>query len=343
MLIEHKKLLAPNTQIYIALAPMAGITDKPMRQLAKQFGATWTVSEMLSSDPNLQQTRKSIQRRNHDGETGTIVVQIAGSDPKQLAQAAKDNVAHGAQVIDINMGCPVKKVCNVLAGSALLQNEPLVEAILHEVVEAVDVPVTLKTRLGWDDEHENIMTIAQMAQQAGIAALAIHGRTRTQMYRGEARYEKIAAVRKAIDLPLWVNGDIVSPSKAAQVLVQTGANGVMIGRAAQGQPWLFADVKHFLETGQMPPPRHFQAAAEIMLTHLAAMYDFYGEHGTKIARKHIGWYLQRLPESETVRKAANQIDSSAAQYALIHDFLRQHAQKCAFWPRDDESTEVQAA
>lgn len=331
--IKNKTIQFPNTP-QIALAPMAGITDKPMRQLAKQFGATWTVSEMLSSDPSLQHTRKSLQRRDHHGEAGSIVVQIAGSDPEQLAQAARFNVEQGAQVIDINMGCPAKKVCNVLAGSALLQNEPLVQAILNAVVQAVDVPVTLKTRLGWDDDHRNILTIAKMAQQAGIAALAIHGRTRTQMYRGNASYDLIQQVRQQIALPLWVNGDIDSPQKAAQVLAQTGANGVMIGRAAQGQPWLFADIAHYLNTGKIPVRQTFQAASETALNHLAAIYDFYGEHGARIARKHIGWYLHRLPESEPIRQAANQSESTAAQYQLMADYFAQQAQQYEFWPRD---------
>ncbi|XXQ67711.1 tRNA dihydrouridine synthase DusB [Neisseriaceae bacterium B1] len=329
----HRNLRFPCTP-QIALAPMAGITDKPMRQLAKQFGATWTVSEMLSSDPSLQHTRKSLQRRDHYGEAGIIVVQIAGSDPEQLAQAARLNVEHGAQVIDINMGCPAKKVCNVLAGSALLQNEPLVQAILNTVVQAVDVPVTLKTRIGWDDDYRNILTIAKMAEQAGIAALAIHGRTRAQMYRGNASYDLIQQVRQQIDLPLWVNGDIDSPQKAAQVLAQTGANGVMIGRAAQGQPWLFADIAHYLNTGTIPPRQTFQAASETALNHLAAIYEFYGEHGARIARKHIGWYLQRLPESEPIRQSANQSESTAAQYQLMANYFAEQAQKYEFWQRD---------
>lgn len=202
----------------LALAPMAGITDNPTRCTARQWGADWTVSEMLSSDPGLQHTPKSRNRRNHEGEDGVIVVQIAGSDPEQMAHAARHNAEHGAQIIDINMGCPVKKVCNVLAGSALLQNEPLVERILHAVVRNAGVPVTLKTRLGWDDEHRNILTIAKMAEQAGIAALAIHGRTRTQMYQGNAEYDLIAQVKHTVSLPVWVNGDIDSPQKAARVL-----------------------------------------------------------------------------------------------------------------------------
>lgn len=218
----------------IALAPMAGITDKPFRMLARQFGAAWTVGEMISSNPDLQHTRKTISRADHRGENGVIAVQIAGSNPEQMAEAARYNVARGAQLIDINMGCPAKKVCQVLAGSALLQNEPLVAEILSAVVRAVKVPVTLKTRLGWHDEHKNILAVARMAEEAGVAAIAIHGRTRTQMYRGEAEYDLIAETKSRLKIPVWVNGDINSPQKAARVLAYTQADGVMIGRAAQG-------------------------------------------------------------------------------------------------------------
>lgn len=333
-ILPHQKKLYFPPSPQIALSPMAGITDKPMRRLAKQWGADWTVSEMLSSDPSLQHTRKSLQRRDHHGEAGTIVVQIAGSDPDELARAAAFNVAHGAQVIDINMGCPAKKVCNVLAGSALMQNEALVQRILHAVVQAVDVPVTLKTRLGWRDDAQNVMTVAHMAQEAGIAALAIHGRTRTQMYRGQAQYTLIAEVKRAISLPVWVNGDIDSPQKAAQVLAQTGADGVMIGRAAQGQPWLFRDVAHYLHHRTLLPPVGFDRAAQTALAHLAAIYDFYGEHGARIARKHIAWYLQRLPESEHTRQAANHCDNTAQQFDLIKQFFIECSKKYEFWPRN---------
>lgn len=318
----------------IALSPMAGITDKPMRQLAKQFGATWTVSEMVTSDPSLQYTRKTLLRLDYEGEQGIRVVQIAGSDPQQMAQTAQYNVELGAEIIDINMGCPAKKVCNVLAGSALLQNEELVQNILQAVVSAVDVPVTLKTRLGWDDEHQNILNIAQMAQNAGIAALAIHGRTRTQMYRGEASYALIAKVKQYVDLPLWVNGDIDSPYKAKSVLEQTGADGVMIGRAAQGQPWLFADIREYLQSGQLSAPITFQAAVETVLHHLEMIYDLYGEHGVKIARKHIAWYLARLPESDEIKQQANRCESTAEQYRLLANFFKQYANQMPFWQRD---------
>ncbi|MDK4680373.1 tRNA dihydrouridine synthase DusB [Kingella negevensis] len=319
----------------LALAPMAGITDKPFRQLAKQFGADWTVSEMIIDAPSLQNTRKTLNRQNHEGESGAIVVQIAGSDPEQLAAAARWNVDLGAQVIDINMGCPAKKVCNILAGSALLQNEPLVERILNTVVQAVDVPVTLKTRLGWDDEHKNVLTIAKMAEQAGIAALAVHGRTRTQMYRGEASYSLIAEVKQSVSIPVWANGDIISPQKAAAVLRETGADGLMIGRGAQGQPWLFADIRHYLAHGKIPPVLRFQAAADTALAHLAAIHAFYGDlAGTRIARKHIGWYLQQLPESETFRKQINQVENAAEQYDKLAEFFRMQAEQHEFWLRD---------
>ena len=318
----------------IALAPMAGVTDKPFRQLAKQFGADYAVSEMMTSDPSLQHTRKTAQRRDHAGETGVIAVQIAGSNPAQLAQSAQDNVAHGAQVIDINMGCPVKKVCNVLAGSALLQNEKLVNDILHAVVKAVDVPVTLKTRLGWDDEHRNILTIAKMAEDAGISALAIHGRTRTQMYRGNAEYDLIAQVKQTVKLPIWANGDITSPEKALAVLTQTGADGIMIGRGAQGRPWLFAEIRHFLNTGKYLPPMPFHTASETILAHLTAMHQFYGEvGGVRIARKHIGWYLAYIPESDEFRKQFNHINDAHQQFDVLAQFLEQCAQQYPFWLR----------
>ena len=280
----------------VALAPMAGITDKPFRMLARQFGAGWTVGEMISSNPDMQNTRKTLSRIDRVGESGVIAVQIAGSNPAQMAEAARYNAAQGAQLIDINMGCPAKKVCQVQAGSALLQNEPLVAEILHAVVRAVDVPVTLKTRLGWHDEHKNILTIARMAEDAGIAAIAIHGRTRTQMYRGQAEYGLIAEAKRRLSIPVWVNGDIDSPQKAARVLAETGADGVMIGRAAQGRPWLFRDVAHYLAHGSLPPPLPFQVASEALLGHIRAMYSFYGEvAGLRIALKVMWWYLGVLP------------------------------------------------
>ncbi|MDO5639583.1 MAG: tRNA dihydrouridine synthase DusB [Neisseria sp.] len=316
----------------IALAPMAGITDKPFRRLCREFGAGWLVGEMLTSDPSLRHTRKSLRRSDFDGEEGVRVVQIAGSDPAQLAEAARYNVAQGAEVIDINMGCPAKKVCNVLAGSALLQNEPLVAAILNAVVKAVDVPVTLKTRLGWHDEHKNILTVAKMAEEAGIAALAIHGRTRTQMYKGAASYELIAEVKSRINLPLWANGDITSPQKGVAVLAQTGADGVMVGRGAQGQPWLFRDLKHYLATGELPAPPGLAECSATMLRHLQAMHEFYGGlAGMRIARKHIGWYLDPLPGGESARREINRLDSAAAQYDAVAAFLEKLPQAADGW------------
>ena len=319
----------------LALAPMAGITDLPFRQLARQFGAQWAVSEMVTVNPDLQHTAKTRHRQNHAGESGIISVQIAGSDPAQLAAAAQHNVALGAQVIDINMGCPVKKVCNVLAGSALLQNEPLVERILHAVVRNAGVPVTLKTRLGWDDEHRNILTIAKMAEQAGIAALAIHGRTRTQMYQGNAEYDLIAQVKHTVSLPVWVNGDIDSPQKAARVLQQTQADGVMVGRAAQGQPWIFRDIAQFLQHGRIPEAPAFDEAADTVLAHIAALHRFYGDTaGTRIARKHIAWYLRRLADGESCRKHINQISSAAEQYDTLAQFLQRQKTLYTHWPRN---------
>lgn len=317
----------------VALAPMAGITDKPFRMLAKAFGAGYAVSEMLISDPSLRQTKKSLSRSDFDGETGVRAVQIAGSDPQEMADAARYNVENGAQIIDINMGCPVKKVCNVLAGSALLQNEALVGAILRAVVSAVDVPVTLKTRLGFSEANKNVLTVAKMAEDAGIAALALHGRTREQMYRGDASYDLIGEVKRHVGLPVWVNGDIVSPQKAAAVLAQTGVDGVMIGRGAQGQPWLFADVAHYLAHGVLPAAPDFQTASRAVLSHLEAMHRFYGETGgVRIARKHIGWYAARLHEGEAFRRSFNRIESAAGQYDALAAFLA--AQPFAAWPTD---------
>ncbi|PIT40222.1 tRNA dihydrouridine synthase DusB [Snodgrassella alvi] len=317
----------------VALAPMAGITDKPFRQLCREFGAGWAVSEMITSDPSLQYTRKTLQRADYKGESGIKVVQIAGSEPQQLAEAARYNVARGADVIDINMGCPAKKVCNVLSGSALLQNESLVEAILQAVVNAVDVPVTLKTRLGWDDEHRNILTIAHLAQEAGIAALAVHGRTRTQMYRGEASYDLIAQVRQQINLPLWVNGDITSPQKALKVWQQTEADGVMVGRAAQGQPWLFRDLVHYHQYGCLPPSLTVAEHAQVIVGHIVAMHQFYGDiTGVRIARKHIGWYVAALPQGEHFRKQVNSVNDAKIQLQLINDFLDRQVAQLSVWP-----------
>lgn len=317
----------------IALAPMAGITDKPFRRLCREYGAGWAVGEMLNSDPTLRQTRKTLRRSDFDGEDGIAAVQIAGNDPAQMAGAARYNVEQGAQVVDINMGCPAKKVCNVSAGSALMQNEPLVFEILNAVVKAVDVPVTLKTRLGWHDEHKNILTVARMAEEAGIAAVAIHGRTRTQMYKGEAEYDLIAEAKGRLNIPVWVNGDITSPQKAAEVLRQTGADGIMVGRGAQGQPWLFRDLKHFAEHGRLPEPLSIRECSETVLRHIGDMHRFYGERdGVRIARKHIGWYIAALPEGETVRRDINRMESAAEQYDALAAFLEKAPGTAASWP-----------
>lgn len=320
----------------VALAPMAGITDKPFRALARQFGAGYAVSEMLNSDPALRQTKKSLHRSDFAGEAGIRAVQIAGSDPQKMAEAARYNVEQGAQIIDINMGCPVKKVCNVLAGSALLQNEKLVGDILRAVVAAAGVPVTLKTRLGYCEGSKNILAIAKTAEQAGIAAIAVHGRTREQMYKGSASYDLIAEVKQSVAIPVWANGDITSPQKAAEVLRQTGADGVMVGRATQGRPWLFAQIRHFLHHGTPPAPLPFQTAADTVLRHLEAMYAFYGEAaGARIARKHIGWYVAPLAGGEAFRKHANTLDSAAAQYDAAAAFLENLACETPYWPNEN--------
>lgn len=315
----------------VALAPMAGITDKPFRRLAAAYGAGYTVGEMISDDPSLRHTAKTRSRSDFSGQTGLKAVQIAGSDPVRLAEAARYSVAQGADIIDINMGCPAKKVCNVLAGSALLQDEALVGRILTTVAAAVPVPVTLKTRLGFSEERKNILTVAKMAEDAGIAAIAVHGRTREQMYRGAAVYDLIGEAKSRVGIPVWVNGDIDSPQKAAAVLRQTGADGVMVGRAAQGQPWLFADIVHYLGCGSLPPPPPFGRAAASVLEHIAAVHGFYGETaGVRIARKHIGWYLARLPGGAECRSRINRIDSAAGQYDALAAFLQ--AQALAYWP-----------
>ena len=306
----------------VILAPMAGVTDKPFRQLCKQLGAGLAVSEMTSADPRLWGTRKSRQRMDHLGEPTPISVQIAGHDPALLAQAARANVEHGAQVIDINMGCPAKKVCNVWAGSALLQDEAQVARILDAVVRAVEVPVTLKIRTGWNRDNRNGVSIARIAQDCGIAALAVHGRTRADLYNGEAEYETIAAIRQAITIPLIANGDIDSPHKARAVLDATGADAIMIGRAAQGRPWIFGEIAHYLATGTLLPPTSPSEVRDILLGHLDALYAFYGEqHGLRIARKHLGWYAKDRPENAAFRSVANRAESATEQLRLTRDYF----------------------
>ena len=306
----------------LMLAPMAGVTDRPFRQLCKRLGAGMAVSEMISSNSLLYGSKKTLRRANHDGESEPRSVQIAGSDPAMMAQAAKHNADNGAQIVDINMGCPAKKVCNVMAGSALLQNETRVAHILDAVVNAVDIPVTLKIRTGWDPENRNGVAIARIAEQAGIQALAVHGRTRACAYRGEAEYETIANIKKAVKIPVIANGDINSPEKARYVLEQTGADALMIGRAAQGRPWIFNAINHYLDTGHYLTEPTVSEVSAIMLDHLERLYDFYGEYiGVRMARKHISWYSKGQTGGGAFRQAVNRVDSIDQQLALTREFF----------------------
>ncbi|MFC3901358.1 tRNA-U20-dihydrouridine synthase [Acinetobacter marinus] len=317
----------------LIVAPMAGVTDRPFRTLCKHFGAGHAVSEMMTADKTLRMSKKSLYRANFDGELAPISAQIAGSDPEQLAEAARYQVANGAQIVDINMGCPAKKVCNKLAGSALLQDEELVQRILNAVVEAVDVPVTLKTRLGFKNGEENILKVAKYAEQAGIAALALHGRTREDMYLNTARYELIKAVKQSINIPVIANGDIDSPEKAKYVLDYTGANAIMIGRAAQGRPWIFREIQHFLQTGTHLQAPEITEIRDVLLGHLSELYQFYGEYsGCRIARKHIAWYSKGLRESNAFRQAMYKVESTAEQAQVVADYFEQllhHGQNLA--------------
>jgi tRNA-dihydrouridine synthase B len=310
----------------IFVAPMAGVTDRPFRQLCKQLGAGYAVSEMAASNPKLWHSEKSSRRIDHEGEMEPKAVQIAGADPQQLAECAAFNVGRGAQIIDINMGCPVKKVCNNWCGSALLQNEKLVGQILDAVVNAVDVPVTLKFRTGWDRAHKNALVIARIAEQAGIAMLTLHGRTRTDGYKGEAEYETIRAVKAAVRIPVVANGDITDPYKARFVLQTTGADALMIGRAAQGRPWIFREIDHFLRTGNLLPPPLVAEVQQLMDEHLQAHYAFYGEYlGVRTARKHIAWYVQDLVAGEAFRQQMNRIESCSEQLQAVAEFFAQQA------------------
>jgi len=311
----------------LIVAPMAGVTDRPFRMLCKRMGAGMAVSEMVASNSLLYGSEKTKRRADHAGEADPISVQIVGADAKMLAQAAKYNVDRGAQIIDINMGCPAKKICNVMAGSALLQNEKLVAEILAAVVSAVEVPVTLKIRTGWDKQNRNAIRIARIAEAAGIQALAIHGRTRACAYTGEAEYDTIAAVKASVNIPIIANGDITTPEKARYVLEQTGADAVMIGRAAQGRPWLFREIEHFLKTGTHLPAPQTGEIQRVLLAHVHELYDFYGEHtGLRVARKHISWYTRGLVGSAHFRHQMNQLESPAGQLAAVNDFFAQQAQ-----------------
>ena len=306
----------------LIVAPMAGVTDRPFRMLCRNMGAGMAVSEMVASNSLLYGSEKTRRRANHKCETGPISVQIVGADPAMLAQAARYNVDAGAQIIDINMGCPAKKICNVMAGSALLQNEALVAQILESVVDAVDVPVTLKIRTGWDKQNRNAIRIAQIAEASGIQALAIHGRTRACAYTGEAEYDTIAAVKASVKIPIIANGDITTPEKALHVLRHTGADAVMIGRAAQGRPWLFREIAHFLLTGEHLPAPQADEIQQVLTMHVHDLYDFYGEHtGLRVARKHISWYTKGLAGSAQFRHHMNQLENSAEQLMAVNDFF----------------------
>ena len=306
----------------LVLAPMAGVTDRPFRQLCKNLGAGMAPSEMVSSNSLLWGSEKTRRRANHDGETEPRAVQIAGADPKLMAEAARYNADNGAQIIDINMGCPAKKVCNVMAGSALLQDEPLVSRILEAVVKAVAVPVTLKIRTGWDKGHRNGIAVARIAELSGVQSLAVHGRTRACAYTGEAEYDTIAAIKAAVKIPVLANGDIRTPEQAKFVLDYTGADGVMIGRAAQGRPWIFRSIAHYLATGKIMPEPGITEIRDILLDHMRNLYAFYGEHtGVLMARKHLSWYSKGQSGGALFRQTINAAASIEQQTALTHEFF----------------------
>ena len=306
----------------VILAPMAGVTDLPFRILCKKLGAGLAVSEMVSSDPRLRQSRKTQNRLRHDNEPEPKSIQIAGSEPSTMAMAAQFNVEHGAQIIDINMGCPAKKVCNKAAGSALLRDEFLVERILAAVVQAVKVPVTLKIRTGWDKQHVNGIRVAKIAENCGIQALAVHGRTRACGYKGAVEYDTIKEIKQSVSIPVIANGDIDSPQKAKHVIDYTGADAVMIGRAAQGRPWIFREIDHFIKTGMLLPAPLYPEIKNILVNHLFALYEFYGEsHGVRIARKHVGWYLQTLPHGKLFRQQFNHLEFTHEQIAHVNQFF----------------------
>ncbi|SPZ45652.1 Probable tRNA-dihydrouridine synthase [Plesiomonas shigelloides] len=306
----------------LIVAPMAGITDRPFRMLCHEMGAGMAVSEMMSSNPEVWHTDKSRLRMVHTDEPGIRSVQIAGSDPDDMAGAAKANVQYGAQIIDINMGCPAKKINRKLAGSALLQHPELVERILKAVVNAVDVPVTLKIRTGWDTDNRNCVQIAQIAEQCGIQALAIHGRTRACLFNGHAEYHSIRTVKQAVSIPVIANGDITDPHKAREVLDYTGADALMIGRAAQGRPWIFREIQHYLETGEELPPPSLTEVRQLLLGHIRALHDFYGHgKGYRIARKHVSWYLQAHAPDDQFRRAFNAIEDASEQLEALNAYF----------------------
>ena len=310
----------------VFVAPMAGITDRPFRRLARRYGAGLAVSEMVSARPELRATRKSLLRLDHAGEPDPVSVQIAGADPAMLADAARFNVERGAQLIDINMGCPAKKVCNVAAGSALLSDETLVARIVEAVVAAVPVPVTVKIRTGPSPERRNAVHIARIVEAAGAQMLAVHGRTRACMFEGQAEDDTIAEVKSRIGIPVIANGDISTPEDARRVLELTGADGIMIGRAAQGRPWFFRQVTHYLATGELLPTPQPREIGAVLVEHLDGLYDLYGdEQGTRVARKHIGWTVRELPGGEGLRAAVNGMTVAHAQRTAVNDYFERLA------------------
>jgi len=310
----------------LILAPMAGITDRPFRQLCRKFGAGLAVSEMIASNSLLWGSIKTKRRANQEGEAEPRATQIVGADPHLLAKAAQYNVENGAQIIDINMGCPAKKICNVMAGSALLRDEVLVSKILETLVKAVEVPLTLKIRTGWDKEHRNGVRIAQIAEQTGIQAIAVHGRTRACGFSGEAEYDTIAQIKATVKIPVIANGDIGTPEKAKYVLDYTQVDGLMIGRAAQGCPWIFNEINHYLATGEQLPPLSVAKIAEILLEHLEHLYHFYGEYlGVRIARKHLSWYSKGQVQSKVFRHLINRVETAEEQLRFTRQFFEQWA------------------
>jgi tRNA-dihydrouridine synthase B len=320
----------------LTVAPMAGVTDRPFRQLCKRFGAGYAVSEMVTSRADLQDSVKTNRRLNHAGESGPIAVQIAGTDARQMADAARLNIGKGAQVIDINMGCPAKKVCNKWAGSALMQDEDLALGIVRAVVLAAgesDVPVTVKMRTGWNWENRNAPALARKFEDAGVQMLTVHGRTREQRYQGQAEYETIAQVKASVNIPVLANGDVDSPEKARDVLAQTGADGLMIGRAAQGRPWLFRDIAHYLSSGEKLQPPQLPQVLQIILEHLEEHYSFYGEHlGVRTARKHLAWYVQNLPGARNFCAQLNKLEQSEQQRQAIGEYFDDLCNHMQFMP-----------